>query len=68
MVKTIHTDKYGDVMTVYRGNESNLIFIDGMFDDLDAAPAWRGIYKPEQARKIANRLTQLADLIEEKSV
>lgn len=64
MVKTTHIDTHGDVMTIYRGTSSKLIFIDGLFDDSDVA--WRGIYSPEDARKIANRLNQLADIMEGK--
>lgn len=61
-VKTMHHDTHGDVMAVYRGSTSNLIFIDGLFDD--GEPAWRGIYRPQEAREIAKRLSDLADLIE----
>ncbi|QPD96223.1 hypothetical protein [Enterobacter phage N5822] len=37
MVKTNHIDTHGDVMTVYRKGDE--IYIDGMFDDMDASPA-----------------------------
>lgn len=63
-VKTSHIDTHSDVLTIYRKGE--LVFVDGMFDDLDASQAWRGIYTAEQARKIANRINQLADIMEGK--
>ncbi len=66
MVKTIHTDYHGDRAIIYRPHESNLIFIDGDFGEDKIV--WRGIYDAEGARKIANRLNRLADLIEGKSV
>lgn len=66
MVKTIHTDYHGDRVSIYRPNESNLIFIDSDFGEDKIV--WRGIYDAEGARKIANRLNRLADLIEGKSV
>lgn len=34
-VKTSHIDTHGDVLTIYRKGE--LVFVDGMFDDLDAS-------------------------------
>lgn len=63
-VKTMHHDTHGDVMAVYRGSTSNLIFIDGLFSDCDSDVAWRGIYRPQEAREIAKRLNDIADLIE----
>lgn len=63
-VKTNHIDTHGDVMTVYRKGDE--IYIDGMFDDMDASPAWRGIYTPAQAQSIAMRLITLANIIEDK--
>lgn len=63
-IKTIHTDAHGDTMTIYRGNSADWIFIDGMFDTDDVA--WRGIFRPSEARAIANRLNQLADIMEGK--
>lgn len=64
MVSTIHEDTHGDVLTIYhKGGE---IFIDGMFDDIDAKPAWRGIFTPMQARLIAERLNMIADIMEGK--
>ncbi|EDV3179109.1 hypothetical protein CSP48_004020 [Salmonella enterica subsp. arizonae] len=66
-VKTKHFDKYGDVMAIYRNvRDGNLIFIDGILDDPDSSPSWRGIYTPLRAREIASRLNHLADLIEGK--
>lgn len=63
-VKTIHTDTHGDAISIYRGKTSNLIFIDALFDDSDVA--FRGIYRTEDAREIAKRLNDLADIIEGK--
>ena len=64
MIKTLHNDRDGDTIAIYMGQHSNLIFIDGLFDDSDVA--FRGIYTPDGAREIANRLNQLADLLEGK--
>lgn len=64
MVKTVHTDKHGDEMTIYSPEGSKLIFIDGIFDDHKIA--WRGIYTPYGAREIAKRLNDMADIMEGK--
>lgn len=63
-VKTQHIDTHGDVIRIYRARFDGTIFIDGLFDDSDVA--FRGIYDAQGAREIANRLNQLADLIEGK--
>lgn len=64
-VKTIHRDAHGDTMAIYRGSDSELIFIDGRFDD-NESPAWRGIFTPAQAQSIAMRLNTLAAIMEGK--
>lgn len=63
-VKTLHHDIHGDTIAIYRGKTSNLVFIDGLFDDSDVA--FRGIYRPNEAREIAKRLNDLADIMEGK--
>uniref|UniRef100_A0A6M5CCV4 Uncharacterized protein n=1 Tax=Vibrio phage Vc1 TaxID=1480731 RepID=A0A6M5CCV4_9CAUD len=63
-VKTLHHDTHGDTIAIYRGETSNLVFIDGLFDDSDVA--FRGIYRAQDARAIAKRLNDPADIIEGK--
>lgn len=60
-VKTTHIDTHGDKMKIYWRHDK--IHIDGCFDG--ERIAWRGIYKAEQAREIAKRLSDLADLMDE---
>lgn len=62
MVKTVHTDMHGDEMRIY--DRHNTIHIDGCFDG--DRISWRGIYTPKQAREIAKRLNDLADIMEGK--
>lgn len=62
MVKTVHPDACGDEMRIY--DRHNAIHIDGCFDG--ERIAWRGIYTPKQAREIAKRLNDLADIMEGK--
>lgn len=64
--KTIHTDKYGDKIHIYRSLDNTTIFIDGLHDEDDGVVAFRGIYGGQQAREIADRLNKLADMIEGK--
>ena len=61
-VKTIHTDTHGDEMKIYDRN--NKIHIDGCFDG--DRVSWRGIFTQKQAREIAKRLNDLADIMEGK--
>ena len=63
-VKTLHHDKHGDTIAIYRGETSNLVFIDCLFDDSDVA--FRGIFDAKGARDIAKRLNNLADIMEGK--
>ena len=63
-VKTIHQDTHGDNLAIYNPEGSQLIFIDGIFDN--ERISWRGIYTPEGAREIANRLNDLAHIMEGK--
>lgn len=60
MIKTVHPDTHGDEMRIYESH--NKIRIDGCFDG--DRIAWRGIYTPKQAREIAKRLNDLADIME----
>lgn len=60
--KTMHKDEHCDSMSIYRASiTSSVIFIDGLFD---GNIAWRGIYRAKEAREIAKRLNDLADLID----
>nr|DAU08375.1 MAG TPA: hypothetical protein [Caudoviricetes sp.] len=61
-VKTIHQDTHGDEMRIYERHDK--IHIDGCFDG--ERIAWRGIFTPKQAREIANRLNDLAYIMEGK--
>ena len=58
--KTTHTDTHGDEMKIYERHDK--IHIDGCFGD--DRIAWRGIFTPKQAREIANRLNDLAYIME----
>lgn len=62
MVKTVHPDTHGDEMKIYGRNDK--IHIDGCFDG--DRVSWRGIFTPKQAREIAKRLNDLADIMEGK--
>lgn len=62
MIKTVHTDTHGDEMKIYERHDK--INIDGCFGGEKIA--WRGIYTPNQAREIAERLNNLADIMEGK--
>lgn len=63
--KTIHIDNCGDEIHIYRFSANTTIFIDGLHGEDDDI-AFRGIYDAKGAREIADRLNQLADLIEGK--
>lgn len=62
MVKTVHPDTHGDEMRIHESH--NKIYIDGCFDG--DRISWRGIFTPKQAREIAKRLSDLADIMEGK--
>lgn len=61
MLKTVHSDTHGDEMRIYG---RHYIHIDVCFDG--DRISWRGIYTPKQAREIAKRLNDLADIMEGK--
>lgn len=61
-IKTIHPDTHGDEMRIYDRNDK--IYIDGCFDG--DRVSWRGIFTPKQAREIAKRLNDLAEIVEGK--
>lgn len=62
MLKTVHRDTHDDEMRIYGRHDK--IHIDGCFEG--ERIAWRGIYTPKQAREIAERLNDLADIVEGK--
>ncbi|QEA09680.1 hypothetical protein [Escherichia phage Henu7] len=62
MVKTVHPDACGDEMRIYESH--NKIYIDGCFGG--DRISWRGSYTPKQAREIAKRLNDLADIMDGK--
>ena len=61
-VKTAHQDTHGDEMKIYDHNDA--FHIDGCLDGYKVT--WSGILTPKQAREIANRLNNLADIMEGK--
>lgn len=61
MKKTTHFDTHGDKMEIYRSKTMDWIVIDCIYGDEDEE-SFCSILTPEQAREIAKRLNELADI------